>query len=242
MATNDNTTIPQKRCTKCGETFPATASHFNRDKRRLDGLRSDCKACQHAYYVANREHFHAVNREHRAKNHERIIAYKREYNAANREAINEQKRVYHARNRDRINAKKREYLAANPHIMRAQNNSRRARKRRFCSDFTAEQQLFAIEYWNNCCAYCGRQFYDLFGERVLAFDHFIPLSNQDCPGTTASNMLPACHGVDSCNLHKNARDPEEWLVSQFGKRKARAILGRIETYFEVLKLKENRAA
>lgn len=113
--------------------------------------------------------------------------------------------------------------------------NREARKRGLRNDFTAAQRRFALDYWNNTCAYCQRQFFDLFGERKLAFDHYIPLSNLDCPGTTASNLLPCCHGKDSCNLSKSARDPNDWLLEHFGPRRARAIIDRIETYFAIVR-------
>lgn len=113
--------------------------------------------------------------------------------------------------------------------------NREARKRGLRNDFTAAQRRSALDYWHNSCAYCGRQFYDLFGERKMAFDHYIPLSNLDCPGTTASNLLPCCHGKDSCNLSKSARDPNDWLLEHFGPRRAHAIIDRIETYFAIVR-------
>jgi 5-methylcytosine-specific restriction endonuclease McrA len=61
---------------------------------------------------------------------------------------------------------------------------------------------------------------------VLHQEHHIPVAKGG--GYTPNNILPACQ---SCNLSKGSRDPVEWLVNQFGQRKANAILKRIEGYF-----------
>lgn len=323
LTVNDHTTIPTKRCTKCGEYFPPTAEYFYRDKKSRDRLRSACKTCvnecirvyraanpnrvqerQRAYRAANLERELERNREWYEANKERVREYKRayrienlererersrtwyeankdrvrEYNrvrfaadpegirerqrrryaanpmpareqarawrAANLERAREMDRAYRKANPERLREKARAWSLANPERtrensrIRAQN--RRARLRDLPDTLTAVQSQFATEYWNGCCAYCGRQFYDLFNERALALDHYIPLSSPDCPGTVASNMLPACHGVDGCNNSKGNRDPKEWLEDRFGKRKARAILARIEAYFEVVRAKSSR--
>lgn len=215
---NDHTTIPEKRCTQCGEYFPPTAEYFHRDKSRRDGLNPRCKTCVHEYQTENLS---------------RIRENARKYKAAHPERYREYYRVWRAAHPDRHRENGRAYLAAHPERTRIYKQNRRARECGLPSTFTAEQARFALDYFHNSCAYCGRQFHDLFGERTLAFDHFIPLSSPDCPGTTAGNMVPVCHGVDSCNLSKNACDPETWLIRRFGKRKAREISARIQAYFEV---------
>src|SRR5258708_10897642 len=57
-----------KRCTACGQEFPATTDFFCRHKRHKDGLDSQCKACKNAYHKTYspppevRERHHAYNR------------------------------------------------------------------------------------------------------------------------------------------------------------------------------------
>ena len=232
---NDSSTLPEKRCTKCGEYFPRTAEYFSRHKGRPDGLDGWCKACtrekDRARYAANPERERERSRAWYAANAERARASTRAWNAANRERLRE---MNHAR-RVAHPEYAREWAAANRDRARVYKQNRRARELCLPSTFTLDQQRFALDYFHNSCAYCGRQFHDLFNERTLAFDHFIPLSSPDCPGTTAGNMLPVCHGADSCNLSKFNRDPEEWLVARFGKRKAREKLAEIEVYFEVVR-------
>lgn len=47
-----------KKCTKCKETFPATAKYFYRSKTGKDGLYASCKECikkyQNKYYGTDR--------------------------------------------------------------------------------------------------------------------------------------------------------------------------------------------
>jgi 5-methylcytosine-specific restriction endonuclease McrA len=50
--TDNDCTIPLKRCTKCGEEKPATAEFFKRSKKHKNGLRSECKKCSKAYESA----------------------------------------------------------------------------------------------------------------------------------------------------------------------------------------------
>ena len=45
----------EKKCTKCGETFPRTKEFFYAQKSRKDGLRPHCKECSKKYYINNRE-------------------------------------------------------------------------------------------------------------------------------------------------------------------------------------------
>lgn len=90
----------------------------------------------------------------------------------------------------------------------------------------------AIDYFHGCCAVCGRQLSDLFGEHTAGMDHWIPISSPGCPGTIPENIVPLCHGIDGCNNHKHAKDPEQWLNERYGKRKAKRILERINAYFQ----------
>jgi 5-methylcytosine-specific restriction endonuclease McrA len=63
-----------------------------------------------------------------------------------------------------------------------------------------EQTLLMFDYK---CAYCGAQQED----KVLQFDHYIDVYQDDCPGTLAGNMVPSCH---SCNRKKGNKGVE-WV-------------------------------
>jgi hypothetical protein len=91
-----------------------------------------------------------------------------------------------------------------------------------------------LEYFGNCCAVCGTP---RRGQRVIAGDHWIPLSRGG--PTTAENIIPLCHSlkgdIDGCNNTKRDRMPEIWLVERYGREKTREILKRIEAYFQWVK-------
>lgn len=119
-------------------------------------------------------------------------------------------------------------------LLKVSYQKRQARKRDLPNTLTTEQWQFAVEYFNGCCAVCGRPLKDLFSTHTTSMDHWIPLSSPDCPGTTANNCIPLCHGEGGCNGSKNNRPPMEWLVKKYGKRKARMIMKRIQEYFDAL--------
>lgn len=252
-----NTHCETKVCKKCDSVLPATTEYFHRAKGNSDGLCSVCKDCNRAraraWTAANPERNRARSRAWNAANKERKLASSRAWKSANKERHRENARAWYAANPERAKETRRAWVAANPERARksnrawraankerkrVSNHSREARKRGLPDDFTHEQEQFALDYFGNVCAVCGRPFYDLFSERTLSLDHWIPLKSDNCPGTTATNMIPLCHGIDGCNTRKNARDPNEWLMSQFGKRKAREILARIEAYFDTVRLSQ----
>lgn len=113
---------------------------------------------------------------------------------------------------------------------------RRAREIGLPATLTSKQWLDCLEYFNGCCAACGRPA-GLW--HVLAQDHWIPINAEgNNPGTVARNIIPLCHarhdGWGGCNNSKSDRDPVEWLEWKFGKRKAKSILKRIQSYFDSL--------
>lgn len=116
--------------------------------------------------------------------------------------------------------------------LRVYYHNRRARLRGLPHTFTRDEWSRCRDYFNGCCAVCGRQGKDLFKTHTIAADHWIPLANPDCPGTVATNMLPLCHGEDGCNNTKWAKHPNDWLFQVYGKQKAATILKRVNTYFD----------
>ena len=45
----ESAVISEKKCSKCGETFPATTDFFYSNKCSSDGLQYQCKQCQSRY-------------------------------------------------------------------------------------------------------------------------------------------------------------------------------------------------
>jgi len=115
--------------------------------------------------------------------------------------------------------------------------ARRSRKREAPYDFTRDDELFMLEYWQYCCAICGGAA-DFW--HWIAFDHWIPLRSPDTLGTIPANILPLCHakkgagtfpGLRACNNSKGGKDPVAWLTTRLGARKAAAKLRAIAAYF-----------
>lgn len=101
---------------------------------------------------------------------------------------------------------------------------------------TAKQWQHAQSYFNGCCAACGRQMNDMFGEFYVSKDHWIPVSyfSEDNPRTVAANIIPLCCGLGGCNNSKGCLQANVWLEKKFGKRKGRQIAARIQEYFDSL--------
>lgn len=174
------------------------------------------------YYQENREHDLAKSREWREKNPERVKENGREYGKRNRARIKIKQKEWEAANKDRLLIQRRPQKRLN-------ESKRSARKAGLPASFAAEHWRQALEYFKGVCAVCGRP-PGLW--HTLAMDHWIPLASPDCPGTIPENIIPLCHGDGGCNNSKHSRQPEEWLISRLGKRKAKKILKAIEDYFE----------
>lgn len=250
--------VPVKICSKCGEVKPATTEHFY---MRDGHLSTRCHECRSAYNKeyrsANREHLKAMEKAWRGANHERLAALQKTWCSANREHLNAKKREYynshkdrHAEhvsawknankrrvaeytsawqkaNKERIIENKKAWRRANPDKDKTTAHRRRARNRSLPDTLTPTDWQIALDYFGNSCAACGQQLNGLFHSDHM--DHWIPLKSPDCPGTVPSNMVPLC---STCNLSKQDRPADEWLVWKFGPRKGRAILRKIEAFLE----------
>lgn len=131
---------------------------------------------------------------------------------------------------------KRHKVCAYCEILLSQDTSmyslRKARQWHMPNAFTASDWRDCLEYFDNSCAVCGAH-RGLW--HTLAKDHWIPVSDPNCPGTVPTNIVPLCHGVDGCNNSKSKKNPNVWLVQTFGERKARIIETRIQKYFALMK-------
>ena len=107
-------------------------------------------------------------------------------------------------------------------------HKRKAQKLSLPNDFTHDDWDFALAYFRDGCAICGRPAGLL---HTISVDHWCPIAAPDCPGHIPSNIVPLCHGVGGCNNSKGNRHPEQWLKAKFGDKKAEAILTRIHEFF-----------
>lgn len=187
---------------------------FHANSLTPDGHSQKCKDCVKVYQQANKK---------------RIISNTREWQKANPE---------------KVSSHIKRWQKANPRKMKMAAIRRRSRKESLPTELTDYDWQQAIEYFNGCCAVCGRQLKDLFATHRAAADHWIPVSYEgaDNPGTVPENIVPLCHGLDGCNNKKNAKLPDVWLKEQYGTRKANEILARINAYFEWVKSQKEKVA
>lgn len=173
------------------------------------------------WYRENKQRAKAVRDKYRLEHKQQLDAAQRQWNQK------------HAKKRNETIA---QWKRNNPTKLVVYKQTRRARTINLPCAFSEHDYGYSLKYFNGVCAYCDNPPSFLDQNRVLHADHFIPLSDTEhCPGTVPSNMLPACQ---SCNLSKSNRNPHEWLIARFGKRRAAKIEKRIKAYFEEVVARE----
>ena len=252
--------LPPKRCTKCNHVKDWDA--FSTDRRKADGMLSWCKVCNkiknfasyqrhkekratearrkretdgehlraqaRARYAANPEHYRAAKRAELLRNPARVRQRNRDQRKKHHQKILQAGRLSYQKNPQRLVTWRRANLAT----VRLIASRRRARKKNLPDTFTLTDRQFMLSYWHHACAVCGNQ-EGLWW--TLADDHWIPLSDPQCPGTVPENIVPLCHGTNGCNNSKNdTRNPQAWLESRYGRAKARRIMKTIAAYFAIV--------
>lgn len=228
MTTSDDSTTnpPLKRCGKGSDCIhplgcwqPATSEFFGIHQKMKGGLQSWCRDCK-------RE----AERKRRVESPDKTRGSQRRYRATHPQKCVDSRRQYYRKHTTRIRASAKKWRAENPDKWRAQMQKDGRKyatlKRGLVATFTNKEWQSCLNYWHGVCAYCGAQqsFWN-----VLEQDHFIALTAGG--GYTADNIVPACR---SCNASKNYKAAIEWIDWKF-KRKAKAIIARIEKYFEWVK-------
>ncbi len=232
--------IPLKQCIrreKCvnplGCWLPATAEYFRVEKKVKCGFRGDCRKCEleakRVYRIDHPEAVRAADRKLRERNIDKRREGYRRYAREHRDERIAYAHEYDELNRDAKLERGRQWRQGHPEQVRDGCRRRRANKSRLPNDFTPQDAVRSINYFNGVCAYCGCSARLFDRSSVLHLDHYIPLTTQNCPGTITENIVPACQ---TCNQSKTNKDPEQWLIQRFGKRKANAILKRIHAYFD----------
>lgn len=214
-----------KFCPRCEQVKPIEL--FSKGKNK-DGRRSWCKTCAAQYYAENREQAARQWKARYAVRREEIIAYRKNYYIEHRAQENERNHQYYQNRRAAIAKWASQYRRENPHIKKASEHRRMARKRNLPDKFTAEDWQRALEYFGGKCAVCG---YEPDEIRKLVPDHWIPIASPDCPGTVPTNIVPLCHGVGGCNNEKRDEVPLNWLIGKFGKSYAFMKNSQIEAFF-----------
>lgn len=222
-----------KDCTRCKVLKPVEAFSLCRKRStHAPHWRSECKQCMAL-----------ASKNYRSAHPERVRHTNKTYREKHKLQRNKTSSVWKNNHREHVSAYNRAWRQAHPTYdtiycrlypekIALIVHRRRARKQGLPDTFTLEQEQFGRRYFHYACAYCGNE--EGFQWKVV-MDHFIPIASPSCPGTIATNMVPSCQGMGSCNNSKSARDPQEWLIARFGKRKAATILRKIDAYFAAVR-------
>lgn len=212
--------LETKICSLCKIEKPLTAEYFSKSKNGKGGFNSRCKECRHKknkdYREKNRERDLARKKKYREENKEKVANYLKEYFIKNKKEVAEYKKRYRKENKDkiqiyRVQYKQRESTKA---LNKIRRHRRKARKKQVINSLTSQQWEITKQYFNNCCAYCGK-------ETAMTMDHFIPLSKMG--ELSINNIIPVCF---DCNSGKRDRDFFEWYPRQefYSKKREKKIL------------------
>lgn len=221
--------IPQtfKRCTKCGIEYPATNDYFYKNGHNREQLQAECKLCTRKRSADYRENNHEqcikTVQDWRDNNIEKSRQISSNYYYEHRDERIEYANSYGKNHRQERREYEREYWGKNRQKQRAKGQSREARKRGLPHDFTVNDWIIALEYFEYRCAYCGNE------TREMEQEHFIPLSKGG--GYTPGNIIPVCK---SCNASRQNKDIVQWLAKRYNPHDTQIILYKITQYFNFI--------
>lgn len=212
--------FPFKRCSKCGYDFLPNKVFFpSRNGRLVAQCRQCAKDKSAQWQKDNPQKANEKNRNWRIKHADQTRLINQKYRDRHKEESRLYKRQYHQTEHGKS-------------VRKAAKKTYKARKRGVEGTLTARDWQCCLEYFNGCCAVCERP-PGLW--HTIAADHWIPVTDPQCPGTTPTNIIPLCQGVNGCNNSKSNNDALTWLVSKFGEKQANQIANHIEAYFDWIK-------
>jgi hypothetical protein len=129
-----------KRCTKCGEDFPATKEYFQCDKSCKSGLRPECKICinkrKKGYYYDNHEEQLRINKISNDKYKEYFQKWREEHRQESKEYAKE----HYANNREKALEYRRDNY--NPEKARTYNQE-------YYKNNSHDIKIYGVEYYKN---------------------------------------------------------------------------------------------
>jgi len=220
--------VDMKACSKCKENLPINC--FSIWGVAKDGLKGQCKKCAKQFYSDHREHILGQKKQYANANGKQIAKRMKQYVVINREHIAEQRKQwredhkeqiaelnkkYREAHRDQIAERNKQWRDNNPDKIKLLNQRRRSMKACLPAALTNEEWNAAKEYFNNCCAYCGK-------EKQLTQDHFYPLNKGG--EYSKENIVPACKNCNSSKRDKLFKDfyPN---FKHYSEQRERKILG-----------------
>ena len=115
-----------KKCSTCKVEKPF--SEFNKSTRNKGGFKYRCKACEKAYYEANKERISERGKKYYQENREAHLEQKKKYHQANRQAVLERNRKYWYANKERLLERNKKYREENREAIREQRKNYRKLK------------------------------------------------------------------------------------------------------------------
>jgi hypothetical protein len=192
--------------------------YYLENKERLDQYNKD-------YYNTHKDQMRAANLDYRSKHREQLKEKRHEYYLRNKEESKKYYAEYRVAKREKIAGWQREWRKQRTDFLRAYRSKKKdnhkihdqarcARKRGLPATLTKEQWEMTKDYFDNKCAYCGK-------EGKLDQEHFIALTNGG--EYTHNNIVPAYR---SCNVRKARLSFFEWYPQQkfYSKRREQKIL------------------
>lgn len=185
--------IPQRVCSCCKNSFPATLEFWHSSKEGKYGLRSTCRVCVKANL-----------RDYAQRNKEKEAARRKKYNQDNAEVLKRKRQENYAKNREKILAANKAYRDNNKDkvrlIQRVSRAKRRARELESEGFFTAADIRLQYKSQRGKCWHCGA----FVGDHYHA-DHLTSVRHG---GTSwPNNMVISC---SVCNLSKGAKHCYQW--------------------------------
>lgn len=194
--------------------------YFYANSKSKDGFYSQCKLCMNKanteYKHAHPEKTYAIIKNYYESHKEQILSQEKEYYQKNKErhkkyecSSKEYKKKYLKAHKEHIAITRKEYDATHKENIGIYRQKRRTKRKQLPCTFNADEWKKAIEYFDNCCAYCG-------SKEKLTQDHFVALSKGG--EYSINNIIPCCL---RCNESKRDKDFFKWYPSQKFYKKSR---------------------
>jgi hypothetical protein len=199
-----------KVCNKCKENKPFC--EFNKNRSRKDGYSYQCKICDKAYYLANKDKIlannsanYALNKEqiiekvknYRQSNKDKIAKAKIKYRENNKEEIAEKQAKYRADNKEQLALYYKDYRKANKGKMNANNAKRHASKLQAIPLWLTPAELEQIQEFYICA-----QMFKLYTGKEYHVDHIVPLRGKNVCGLHVPwnlQVIPAKENLSKSN-------------------------------------------
>lgn len=227
----------RKICRKCANTKILERYHNvvkkdpvkmekRRELSREIGATEERKEYMRLYKIEHREKIRELNKALDKANPEKVKERRERWLRNNKPKRLETLHRYRTNNADKVKESARKYRQTErgKELGRMFSQQRLAKKRELESTFTPDQWVECKEYFNYCCAFCGKPEDEIIIEQgfILEQEHFVALNNRG--PYTKGNIIPACH---SCNDSKHDHYFFNWYPSHksYSPERENKILG-----------------